>query len=97
MGTDGDAHLLPWRVIAGDDVAGGGNSWDARRNEWHINVPWRRRADGRHYAWVFSSVHEGGAHFVFADGHATFLNENMDYPVFVWLNFIKDGQPVGDF
>ncbi len=101
-------HYGPWgltgthtcchgRVIAGDDVAGGGNSWEARRNEWHINIPWRRRADGRHYAWVFSSVHDGGAHFVFGDGHAEFLNENMDYQVFCWLNYIKDGQAATGF
>lgn len=96
-GLTGTHTCCHGRVIAGDDVAGGGNSWQARRNEWHINVPWRGRADGKHYAWVFSSVHDGGAFFVFGDGRAKFLNENMDYATFVWLNFIKDGQATGQF
>jgi prepilin-type N-terminal cleavage/methylation domain-containing protein/prepilin-type processing-associated H-X9-DG protein len=73
------------------------SAWQNFQNEWHINIPWRGRADGRHYAWVFSSTHAGGAHFLMGDGRVEFLSENMDYPTFVWLNRIKSQQPVGDF
>lgn len=72
-------------------------NWAIYKNRWHINAPWNGRADRKHYAWVFSSIHEGGAHFLFADGAVKFLSENMDYPTFVWLNRIKSGQPVGQF
>lgn len=71
--------------------------WATQKSRWHINQPWNNRADGKTYAWVFSSPHEGGAFFLFNDGRVTFLNENMDYPTFCWLNAITDRQPVGEF
>src|SRR5690606_31065579 len=32
----------------------------------------------KRYAWVFSSLHAGGAHFVMGDGAVRFINENID-------------------
>jgi prepilin-type processing-associated H-X9-DG protein len=67
--------------------------WALNKNRWAINVPWDGRADGKHYAWVFSSTHTGGAHMLFADGHVAFVSENIDFPTWVWLNRIKSGIP----
>jgi len=53
--------------------------------------------DGKPYAWVFSSVHEGGANFTLGDGSVRFIGENIDWITFVSLNFIRDGLPVGEF
>jgi prepilin-type N-terminal cleavage/methylation domain-containing protein len=61
-------------------------------SRWHINGAWD--SSGRSYAWVFNSVHAGGAHFLFADGSAHFLSENTDYRLFCLLNYIHDQEPV---
>jgi prepilin-type N-terminal cleavage/methylation domain-containing protein len=49
------------------------------------------------YAWVFSSRHDGGAFFCMGDDAVKFLNENIDYFTFCYLNFRADGESVGDF
>ncbi len=38
----------------------------------------------------FASAHAGGVHFVFCDGHVSFLNENMDHNVYASL-FSRNG------
>ena len=53
--------------------------------------------DGKPYAWVFSSRHEGGAHFLMGDGSTRFIGENIDWITFCLLNFVRDGQVVGEF
>ncbi|QDT85945.1 putative major pilin subunit [Gimesia chilikensis] len=57
----------------------------------------------------FSSEHQGGAHFVFADGHVKFISENLESnpgtpaPTGVYMGIfqrianIADGQTVGEF
>ena len=102
-GLTGTHTCCHGRVVAG----GGGwisnpalrnhGNWAVWRRDWHINAAWRGRADGRTYAWVFNSVHPGGAQFVFADGSAKFLSENMDYYTFCMLNFVRDRNPIGEY
>ena len=45
----------------------------------------------------FKSQHEGGAHFLLADGAVRFLSENIDYPTYQRLGDRRDGEPVGEF
>ncbi|MDA0282986.1 MAG: DUF1559 domain-containing protein [Planctomycetota bacterium] len=45
----------------------------------------------------FSSRHVGGAHFLLADGHVVFLNENINYDTFRFLGTRYDGEQLGDF
>ena len=45
----------------------------------------------------FSSLHPGGAQFVFADGSVHFLNQNLATETWVDLSNRKDGDPVGKF
>jgi hypothetical protein len=70
-----------------------GNYWA----NWNINGPWQGRADGKTYAWVFSSKHPGGAQFIFNDASTHFLNDSIDYLTFLRLCYIHDGEPVGQF
>jgi prepilin-type N-terminal cleavage/methylation domain-containing protein/prepilin-type processing-associated H-X9-DG protein len=45
----------------------------------------------------FSSLHEGGAHFTFADGHVAFLSENMDANVLRALLTRAGSESVGEY
>ncbi len=49
------------------------------------------------YAWVFSSLHPGGAQFVFADGRVQFLSETIDYSTLCRLAYIADGEVTGEY
>jgi prepilin-type N-terminal cleavage/methylation domain-containing protein len=45
----------------------------------------------------FSSAHQGGLHFILADGSVHFLSENIDYDTFRRLGEIGDGEVLGEF
>lgn len=62
--------------------------------DWGLNSPYGGRADGKTYAWVFSSGHVGGGHFLMNDGSTKFLNDTMDRLTYTRLGFIHDGEPV---
>ena len=96
-GLNGTHTCCHGRVVWGPPTNLGDPYWAARKIEWHINQPWQGRTDGRTYAWVFGSAHEGGAFFLMNDGAVKFLSENMDYPLFCWLNAIQDGVPTGEY
>jgi prepilin-type processing-associated H-X9-DG protein len=71
------------------------NQWP----NWTINGIWRNNtptpdALRRTYAWVFGSLHPGGAQFVMCDGSTQFLAETIDYMTLARLAYIHDGQPV---
>jgi prepilin-type N-terminal cleavage/methylation domain-containing protein len=65
--------------------------------DFGINSAYLGDAQGRGYAWAFISGHVGGAHFLMGDGAVKFLSENMDYRLQCWVNYIHDGQPIGEF
>lgn len=68
--------------------------WPALRRDWHINAAWKGRADKKTYAWVFGSLHPGGAQFVMCDGSVHFLAQTMDYRTACLLAYIQDKEPV---
>jgi prepilin-type processing-associated H-X9-DG protein len=52
----------------------------------------------KQYAWGFGAYHPNGAQFVFCDGSARLISENIDYVnVFQWLNRVCDHIKVADF
>jgi prepilin-type N-terminal cleavage/methylation domain-containing protein/prepilin-type processing-associated H-X9-DG protein len=53
-------------------------------------------ADWRHN-WGFSSVHDGGANFLFVDGKVRFLNDAINYETYCRLSDKADGNKVSDF
>jgi len=49
---------------------------------------------------AFASRHPGGAIFAFADGHVTFIGDDIDLNTYRWLSTrqpIINEQPVGSF
>lgn len=68
------------------------SSTEAR--DWGINTNYQGTSNGKSYAWVFNSLHAGGAQFVMNDGAVAFFSENIDYRIFVLLNFIHDNEPI---
>ena len=57
------------------------------------NDPHAVAFNGWPYA-AFGSRHEGGAHFVFADGHVVFLSELIDMPTYYALSTRDMGEAV---
>lgn len=44
------------------------------------------------HAWHFWSAHDGGAHFLFADGHVSFVSYSVDLDVFRKLGTYNGGE-----
>ncbi len=61
--------------------------------EWSINGRWTADTNvpKRTYAWVFNSLHTGGAQFAMGDGSVRFLSQTMDYASFAKLAYVHDG------
>jgi prepilin-type processing-associated H-X9-DG protein len=41
---------------------------------------------------AFASQHSAGANFCFADGHAEFISNDMELPVYQAMSTIRDGE-----
>ena len=62
-----------------------------------INKPYLGDARRRSYAWEYKSGHTGGIQVTLGDGSTRFISENIDALTFARLNYIHDGQVIGDF
>lgn len=72
-----------WRCASSCAVAG-------------INPPQTTCSVSCERKFQFSSPHEGGCHFAFADGHGCFVSENIDVAVFRALLTRSGGEVVGE-
>ena len=76
---------VPWNNERYGAINGVGATWGANDNVTQ-------------YAWQFGSHHEGGGHFLFADGSVHFLSENIDYRnTFQLLARSHTGRTAGQF
>ena len=66
-------------------------------NDWNINRPYLNDSLRRTYAWVYNSLHPGGAQFGFCDGSTHFISQTVDYMTLCQLTYIHDGLPVGQY
>ena len=62
-----------------------------------MNPPVTACSNSCEQSFQFSSLHTGGGHFVFVDGHGRFVNENIDVTVFRRLLTRNGREVVGDF
>jgi prepilin-type N-terminal cleavage/methylation domain-containing protein/prepilin-type processing-associated H-X9-DG protein len=53
--------------------------------EWGLNLPDAPVTVQAELNESYSSEHEGGAHFLFADGHVQFISENIQHTRFPWI------------
>jgi prepilin-type N-terminal cleavage/methylation domain-containing protein len=65
--------------------------------DYHINSAFNNDPQRRHGPYTFSSLHPGGAQFVFGDGSTHFISQTVDYGVLLRLSRISDRQPVGNY
>jgi prepilin-type N-terminal cleavage/methylation domain-containing protein/prepilin-type processing-associated H-X9-DG protein len=104
--TDGTTNTLMLGETKFDIWNGDGNPWAYRG--WLQpgvdptfginNHMWTLNRAPRLGSWGHSgSYHDGGAHFVLADGSVRFLSQNLDATVIDRLSRMADGQVVGEF
>jgi len=65
--------------------------------QWKMNADYSQNGTNKTYAWAYGSGHTGGAQFLLADGTVRFISENIDYKTFCVLNYIHDGETIGEF
>jgi prepilin-type N-terminal cleavage/methylation domain-containing protein/prepilin-type processing-associated H-X9-DG protein len=103
------SHYGPWglngvhtgvhgRVVSNSSTTLQPANAAAYRDQWHLNASWTNTdPKQRVYAWVFSSGHTGGGHFLLCDGSVRFVSDNMDYTNFVRAAYTHDGEVLGEF
>ncbi len=57
----------------------------------------QQTADADGLEIVFSSFHDGGAHFLMGDGAVRFISENINLTLYQRLSQIADGNTIGEF
>jgi len=104
--TDGSSNTIvvgeraynnsPWKgaIWAGHQLDAGAGWAAVQMCTWGAPANWSLNGKG---PWTFSSLHTGGAHFVFADGSVHFISENISG--LTWQNLAQrnDGNPLGEF
>ncbi len=65
-----------------------------RSTMYPLNSTWFPLSSYRDDELPFGSYHSGGAHFAFADGHVTFINDTIDDYVYKSLSTIAGGEIV---
>lgn len=107
--TDGTSNTLMVGETKFDVYNGNGNPW-AYRNWLQDGVDPTFGINNYYYSssapntqprlasWCYAgSYHDGGAHFVLADGSVRFLSQNLDAGIISRLCRMADGQVVGEF
>lgn len=69
----------------------------AYQRDFHINGRYNNDAQGRHFAWTFSSQHTGGAQFGYCDGSVRFISQSVDFLMLCRHAYIADGEVVQAF
>lgn len=96
--TDGTSHTLMVGEVIGSGPGTNSGYWWAAWNVLHtangINLPRRIRPGGLFIPEEtgFASYHPGGAHFLFCDGSASFLNESIDQAVLAAITTRAGGE-----
>lgn len=92
--NEGESHSGPAQASAatdnginGDGRTGAGGPYSSHYSEW-IHHSWR--------SINFGSFHPGGANFVYADGSAHFLNEDIDIKLYQAMGMRNNGGQVLD-
>ena len=68
------------------------------KTRWHLNADWIESNGvvypGQSGAWVFNSMHPGGANFCLGDGSTRFISEMIHWRPYAQLGYIHDGATV---
>ncbi|WP_437206896.1 DUF1559 domain-containing protein [Planctomicrobium sp. SH664] len=73
-------------VAQAGGTTNGGSFWFLSNGEWPLNPPAGLTPATNWYDYGYHSAHRGGAQFVFADGHVSFISENIHHTFRCWGN-----------